>query len=422
LQSIADVLLQPAIFFPALVFLIGGSTMEMASFLVAGVIAWAAAPVLITVIQSFSSSLRPVTWVAVLARLLGIGAVGWAGTNLDDWSAERLVPFLFSAWCVYQMASALATQSAAPASVNLLASRGRLQHLRWRHVTATLVALATAGLVYRLFAGDTSLATDLQGVLVLATLATVGASWFMVLMLFGRTSVSPALDRGRIGRGMRDALGNSAVRRLLFYRLLLAAVAAFDPFLIVFGFAHIGLDVHLIGMALLAWVVGQVLGSWLWPWVVGKTGERLVFQLASFCRLLLLVWVVSMPSLIETDAFTSRFDGARDGVVPSPSVLCSWVWRGAAGAAANSPYLMRVTSTAGLHGSTLVMNLGAIIGGLLPLPAAWALNRYDDERVFWVAIGVGVMALLASGLLVDTGARVRGRSRAWRQQSRPRAA
>jgi MFS family permease len=234
--------------------------------------------------------------------------------------------------------------------------------------------------------------------------------------------VAPALDRGRIGRGMRDALGNGALRRLLGYRLVLAAVAAFDPFLVVFGLTHIGLDVHLIGMALLAWVVGQVLGSWFWPWLIARTGERLVFQLASFCRLLLLVWIVAMPSLVETNAFTSRFDGARDGVM---AFTIGFVFLGlasAAGAAANASYLMRVTSTSGLHGSTLVTNLGAVIGGLFPLGAAWLLDRYDDERVFWVAIGLGVVSLLASGLLVDTGARVRGRSRAWRQQSRPRAA
>ena len=345
LQTITDVLLQPAIFFPALVFLIGGSRTEMASFLVASTVAWAAAPLIITVISSFSSSLRPVTWVAMLARLLGIGAIGWAGLNLDEWSTERLVTYLISAWWVYQIASALTLQSAAPASLNLLASRGRLHHLRWRHVISALVALAAAGLVYRLFSGETSLATDLRGILVLATLAAVGASWFVALMLFSRTSVSPALDRGRIGRGMRDALGNSAVRRLLLYRLLLAAVAAFDPFLIVFGFTHIGLDLQLIGIALLAWVVGQVLGSWLWPRLIGRTGERLVFQLASFCRLLLLVWVVAMPSLIETNPFTSRFDGVRDGVVAFAIGFVFLGLAGAAGAAANAPYLMRVTST-----------------------------------------------------------------------------
>jgi MFS family permease len=144
--------------------------------------------------------------------------------------------------------------------------------------------------------------------------------------------------------------------------------------------------------------------------------------LAAFARLLLLVWVVAIPSFIETDIFTNRFDGARDGVVAFAIGFVFLGLAGAAGGAANSPYLMRVTSTAGLHGSTLVTNLGAVIGGLLPLVAAWSLNRYDDERVFWVAIGLGVVALLASGLLVDTGARVRGRSRAWRQQSRPRAA
>lgn len=412
-----DALLHPAIFFPALVYLIGGTWMQMATFLVASMVAWSAAPLLLTMVRGFTASLRPLTWTALLARLLAIGTIGWVGLNLSDWSADRILGLLLSAWIVYQAANALTSQSSAPAALNVLSRGGRLRYLRWRHLVVALVTLGAGWLTYRLFSGSTSLATDLRSVLVLAALGTVGASWFAALMLFGRTSLAPSLHGPSLLRGMRLALGNAAVRRWMAYRLLLAAVAAFDPFLIVFGLSQIGVDIYLIGVAMAAWAVGQVVGSWLWPWVVGKLGPRIVFQLAALCRLALLVWVVALPSLVATSAFTDRFSSPRDAWLAFGVGFVFLGLSAAAGSAASTPYLMRITSTANLAATGLVTNLGAVVGGFLPLAVAWSLDRYDDERVFWVGIGLGVVALLASGLLMTAGARIRNPGGAWRRTS-----
>ena len=420
LQAVTDALLHPVIFFPSLVFLIGGTRMQMASFLVASVVAWSAAPLVLTLIRGFTQSLRAVTWIALLVRLLAIGTIGWVGLNVTELTADRLLALLVSAWIVYQAAGALTSQSAAPAQMNLLARGGRLRHLRWRHLVGALVTFGTGWIVYRLFEGNTSLATDLRGVLVLATLGTIGASWFVALMLFGRTSISPGVDGSVLWHGMTSALRNAAVRRLMLYRLLLASVAAFDPFLIVFGFTNIGVDIYLIGVAFAAWATGQVVGSWMWPWVVNRVGARMVFQLAALCRLALLVWVVAIPSFVTTTAFTDRFTESRD---PWLGFGIGFVLLGlatAAGSAANAPYLMRVANPTDLPATGLVTNLGAVIGGFLPLAVAWSLDRYDDERVFWVGIGLGVVALLGSGLLMNAGTRVRSHGGAWRRASQTR--
>lgn len=420
LQTVTDALLHPVIFFPALVYLIGGTSTQMATFLVASVVAWSAAPLVLTLIRGFTQSLRAVTWIALLVRLLAIGTIGWVGLNVTDLTADRMLALLVSAWIVYQAAGALTSQSAAPAELNLLARGGRLRHLRWRHLVAALVTLGAAWLVFRLFEGSTTLATDLRGVLVLSALGTLGATWFMALMLFGRASISPGVDGSALWQGMRSALRNAAVRRLMLYRLLLASVAAFDPFLIVFGFTTIGVDIYLIGVAFAAWAVGQVIGSWLWPWVVNRVGARMVFQLAALCRLALLVWIVAIPSLVTTSAFTDRFTASRD---PWLGFGLGFVLLGlatAAGSAANAPYLMRIATTSDLAATGLVTNLGAVAGGFLPLAVAWSLDRYDDERVFWVGIGLGVVALLGSGLLMNAGTRVRSHGGAWRQSSQTR--
>lgn len=422
LQAVTDALLHPAIFFPALVFLIGGTRMQMATFLVASVVAWSAAPLVLAVIRGFAASLRPVTWLALLVRLVASGTIGWVGLNINDWSADRILALLTSAWIVYQAAGALTSQSSAPAALNLLSRGGRLRHLQWRHLVVAIVTLGAGWLTFRLFSGNTSLATDLRGLLVLAALGTAGASWFASLMLFGRTSVTPGLHGPSLREGIRSALGNAAIRRLMAYRLLLAAVAAFDPFLIVFGFTQIGLDIYLIGIAMAAWAVGQVAGSWLWPWVVGRLGSRIVFQFAALCRLALLVWVVALPSLVTTSAFTDRFSGPRDAWLAFGFGFVFLGLANAAGSAANTPYLMRITSTVNLPAAGLVTNLGAVVGGFLPLAVAWSLDRYDMERVFWVGIGLGVVALLASGLLMNAGSRVRHSGGSWRRASQTRPA
>ncbi len=422
LQAVTDALLHPAIFLPAIVYLVGGTYTEMATFLVASVVAWSAMPLVITLVRGITPSLRPVTWLALVIRLLAVGTIGWVGLNINDLSANRIVELLISAWIVYQASSALTAQSGAPAALNLLARGGRLRYLRWRHLLVAVVTLGAGWLTFRLFSGDTSLATDLRGLLVLAALGTAGASWFAALMLFGRTSISPRLDGSSLMQGMRSTVGNAAIRRLMAYRMVLASVAAFDPFLIAFGFSRIGVDIYLIGVAMAAWAVGQVAGSWLWPAVVSRLGSRIVFQLAALCRLALLVWIVALPSIVVTEAFTDRFAEPRDAWLAFGLGFVLLGLATSAGSAAGSAYLMRISSTANLPAATLVTNLGAVIGGLLPLAVAWSLDRYDIERVFWVGIGLGVAALLASGLLMNAGSRIRNPRGAWRRSSQTRTA
>jgi hypothetical protein len=418
LQAVTDTLLHPALFFPALVFLTGGTWNQMAIFMVANVVAWSAVPLMLGFLRGLLSSLRPLTWIALLVRLLAAGIIGWVGLNIGDFSTDRMLTLLISAWWLYQIAGALVAQSAAPAALNLLASGGRLQQLQWGRIAAALASLAMGWLALRLFMGTTTLQVDLRGMLVLAALSTVSASWFVALMLFGRTSVSPMVTTQGLGRGMRSALGSSAVRRLVAFRFLLAAVAAVDPFLIVFGFTRLGVDIALIGVAIVAWALGQVVGTVMWPRVTRRVGERTVFQIAALLRLVLLVWVISIPVVVTTSAFTDRFNGTRDSWVAFGGGLVLLGLATSASATATLPYLMRIASTSALPGTSLLANLASAIGGLLPLAVAWGLERYDDQRVLWVGIGLGVVALLASGLLANAGARVKLQRGSWRTVTR----
>lgn len=419
LQTIADTILQPVLLLAAAAFLLGGSNTQIAGFAVASVVAWSAMPLVLTLVRSLSSRMAAFSWIGLLIRISGAGAVAWAALHLDDWSPSRSLEMLLSAFIVYQVGRAMQAQSSASSGLGLLAQTQNLELLRWRNVAMAIASLLSAWLVLRVFSSDIATQNAWRGVLLMAVLATLAAAWFALLVLFGRPTRSSLVSPTRVAGSMRSALGNSAVRRLVGYKFLLAAVAAFDPFLIVLGFRNLDMGIRYIGWALIAWAAGQVIGSVLWPRWIARSGARIPFQLTAFFRLLLLVWVVTLPTLVESTVYTDRFDSPTAAMRGFAVSFVLLGLAGSAGTAGNLSYLVRATSASGLSGATMVTNLVGVVGGLLPLAVAWGLDRYDDDRVYWVAIGLAVVALLASGTLANAGTRVRRRNGSWRHESRP---
>jgi hypothetical protein len=421
LQSMADTALNPAIVLASIAFLLGGTNNQIAAFTVIAVATWTLAPLALVLVRSIIGRPYPVIFTAAAIRLGAIATIGWTGLQIDDWSTTSVISTLVGAYLVYQVASSITSQ----ASVGLLASSLRgspgKAPLRWRSLAALTAALIVGWITWSILDSGQPFQDSVRNLLVLSTLAIAGATWFLLSIPAGQASTVSPRPR-RLVSAIRKSLSTSAFRRYVSFKLLLASVAAMDPFLIVYGFFELNLELRYVGWALLAWASGQVIGNLLWPRWIARTGPRVPFQLATALRLLLLLLVVSLPSLATSDLYNDRFDG------PEPAMrlfASSFVLLGLAastGNAANQRYLMDISPRGETSGTVFSANLVAAIGAFLPLLAAWSIDRYELEWAFWGAIGLAVITLIASGLLPNTRVRIRTTTGSWRHRSRPLAA
>jgi hypothetical protein len=244
----------------------------------------------------------------------------------------------------------------------------------------------------------------------------LASTWFMLDIPGGMTAGSsgPSLP---LGQSLRYAAGHSAFRRFTAYRTSLGLVAAVDPFIIVHGFQQLDIGIAHIGLALFAFALGHVAGHLVWPRWIGVFSPRVPLQIATLLRLVLLVWVLSLPTIIASSEYAERFNGPETAM---NGFAWGFILLGLAtsvGNAGNQRYLMDIAPRGALSGLVLMANLLAGIIGLAPLGVAMLLDRFELERLLWAASGLAILALLASGLLVESRVRMRTSPGAWRSRT-----
>jgi len=419
LQAIADTILQPVIVLAAITFLLGGSNREIAAFAVIALAAWSLAPVVTIALRAVVSRPYLIVFAAGIVRIVGAILIGFVGFRIDDLSTGKIVGTLLVAWVIYEAGSALAGQASAGLVVTSVGRHRQSSIFRRRSVVAIVAAVAAALACRSAFGSNETFQTALGLVLLLAALAALAATWFQ-LSIPGGVSLtpSPPITRSSLVAPFRTV----PFRRFIAFKVLLALVAAVDPFLVVYGFRELGLQVEYIGLALVAYTLGHLAGQLVWPrWIAGHS-PRIPFQVATLLRLLLLTWILAVPELASSSWYTDRFD---DLTVAMRGFAIGFALLGLAanvGNAANQRYLLDIVPRGATQGPILVANIIAAITAFAPFGVAWLLGRYDLERILWAAVGVAIVALLASGLLVESRVRVRAAAGSWRIRPRHHAA
>jgi len=406
LGAIAGIVLQPVIVLAAVAFLFGGGAYQVAAFAVIALASWALAPLLMLAVSSSMGDAYPIVLGAGVVRFIAVIVIGIIGLQIDDMSTGRVVSWLIVAYLVYQVSSAIATHST---SGLILASIPRNQHMlifRRRGLAAGLAAVIAGLACWSVFRSDETFQRAVGLVLMLAALSLASATWFL-LSVRGRPTRTSVPQPRRLLATAANAFQSAPFRRYLWYKGLLALAAAFDPFVIVFGFQQLGLDVAYLGGAVLAYALGQLGGQLLWARWIFRHGARVPFQIAALFRLLFLTLSISLPALATSDFYADRFD---DREVAMGAFAAGFALLGlamSAGRAGNQRYVMEIVPRGAIQGSILAANAVAGLLAFAPFGVAWLLARYDLERLLWGAIGVTIVALLASGLLVDARVRIR---------------
>ncbi len=417
LQAIAGIALQPVIILAAVAFLLGGGEYQIAAFAVISLAAWAFAPLAMLLFGFVAVQPWSVVFVAGLVRLAAMLAIGIVGFRIDDISPNRIVGTLIVSFLIYQAASAVAGQ-ASPGLIRSGVPRNQQTVIfRRRGYAAAIAGVIAAIACWSVFRADDAFQRSVDLIFMLAAISMASATWFMLGNRMGSSRPSGSRPRQLLA-SVRDAFRSTPFRRFAAFRILLALTAAFDPFLIVFGFQQLGLRVEYLGWAILAYAVGQLGGHLVWPRWIARHSPRVPFQIATFLRLLLLTWIVSLPTFARSNLYTDRFDDLDQAMGGFAVGFALLGLAASVGHAGNQRYLMDLAPRAAVQGPILAANLIAGVFAFAPFGVAWLMGRYDLERLLWGAIGVAIVALLASGLLVESRVRIRTSPGSWRSRQR----
>lgn len=409
LQSLADIVLQPIIFLAGIAHLLGGSSYQIAGFTVAALASWALAGLIVWPLRLLRRGDYQSMIGGAVARMLAAIVLGVIGYRLPDGAAGGQVAALLIAYAVYQLAAAVVGRASVRAIQSAAAKASRKGLFRDRAITGAVMAVI-GGLVVWSACRSMGTTGENSGILlVLAAIATAAATWFLFAIPAHHPSPAHSPSTSHLAAPVLTPLRSQAYRRFLIYRLFLAFCAAADPFLIVFGLVRLGLNLGDIGLSVAVYATGHLAGILVWSRWVAMWSARAPLQIISLLRLLILVIAVSIPSISTSGLYAGRFDG------PQVAVWCFIAIFGLLGLVvsannvSNFPYLLDIVPAGQARPAIALSNAVMGVMALAPLAAAYLVERFSLESMLYSAIALALIALVSSGLLVESRVRVRQR-------------
>ncbi len=409
LQGLTDSLLQPAIMLSTLVFLLGGSTYEIAAFAVSASLCWSCGRGIINPLLRLTGGSLQLAIGGLILRTGGVILIGYLGYRLQSINPGDAIAGLITCFALYQLGSMTTAFTINPRMAAAYGPTKRPRIFLSRAITAACTAVI-AGIVAQRVFGSSSLALSQAGkyLLLLAALSGVTATWFLVQVpKFGRRDYpgagTPAID------GFSALLRNTPMRRYLGYRTLLGFSTLADPFIVIFVLRQQGFALKFVGLALFCFAVVQLIGAILVPrWASTHSSVRLL-QIATFCKLAFLMTAVSIPAL-ATSSFVSGRWGSHE-IAPVIFSLAFGLWGISAclHGTANQRYLLELTAPG--HPRAAIAATNGILGILsfAPLVGAALINRFSWELAITTGGAIAFLAFIASALLVDSRPKTRTR-------------
>lgn len=416
LQSLSEIVLQPVIFLSAIAFLLGASSYQVAGFTAVSLTSWALAGWIVSPLRMLLRREYHLTVGGSVARLASAIAIGVIGYRLPDAAPGDLVRELLIAYAMYQLGSAVAGRASSRSISGAAFSGSQGSPFRNRSLIGVIAAVIGGAVTWSVLGSDGTSSENAGILLILAAIGSAAATWFLLAIPGTRRFESPAPLGNRATVQSFDAFRSSAFRCYVFFRALLSGSAAADPFLIIFGLSELGLTLEEVGVAVFVYAAGHVLGMLAWPRWVASRGARGPLQITALLRLLMLIVAVSIPSISTSVLYADRFDGPDAAIRSFIAIFGLLGLVGSANNLSQQPYLLDILP-AGMSSSAISLT-NSIMGILAfgPLGAAYLANRFSLESMLYVAIALAFIALVTSGLLVESSVRVRQRSGSRRVQ------
>lgn len=396
--GLADALMLPTVVVAAFVAVTGGGNLLVALIPAIAALTWELPGVIAGSAIANRPRVVPLAAVATLVWALLVGVLAFLCATQIAGTARGLLGLFFTLYALAAVAGGVALLAAGRLPVRVATRHERPTLVRGRAYGA-----AAATVVAALFARGI-LADGMPGnYLALFALAAVAllAAAGLTLALVERIPTAMGVPRPPlIGlRAAPDLFRLPAYRRYLVFRAFALFATAVEPFYIVYAVRELHATGRFVGSALLALVLARALALGAGRFLARAVGTRLTLQLAALGRTLAATVAIALPAVWDADLFGARFlsDEARGG-----SFLAVFVCLGAAlgfNAAGQSGFLLDILPPVAYPGGIAFTNGLLAVLSLALVAAGIIADRRGIPALFAVAIALGVLSLLAGGLL-----------------------
>lgn len=405
-NAIVDVLLLPSLILAFFVAELTPSYVTIGLVPAVGACLWILARLPASLLTSTTRRLRPWTFGASIVRIGSIAVLAiltsrTGPANLAQTGRPLLIAF-FLCFIVYTLAGGFSTVLTTKMLESTIPDMRWQRFQRLRAMVSSLLAVLGAFIVARLLgAGSLDFPTNygrlfLVAVVCLVAVAVVTATLRETHIARAERLVFPSINA--IARVVADRL----LWRYVVVRFLLTSSAALDPFLFLFVVTRLGMPISSIGQCVIAGVLGWVVSSPIWFWLLTRNGPKALLQGASVLRLVSPVVALILPQLNSLPAgisVSSMQDVSRYAVLLAFSSIGASL---AAQVISHPGYIARLASP--LHSSSISgVSLGAVVlASFAPVVGGVVIQRYGYETLFAAVIIVGLGAVFASGTLIGT--------------------
>jgi hypothetical protein len=358
---------------------------------------------------------RPWVFAAALIRAAAIAVLAIVTSRADpaglSQSARPLLGTFFLCLIVFSLAGGFGSVPGAALLRAAVPAGAWSTFLRRRSTAVALVSVLGAVVLARVFGTDAwAFPSNYGRLFLLATVCLIAAAVFTAALREPASSPATLSSPLLSPRALRQPLFDSRYRRFLFFRVLLSATAAIDPFLFLYAVTRMGVPLTAIAQYVLAGTLGWVVSAPAWLWVERRSGPRSVLQAAAVLRLTAPAVALTLPPLATTDALRTRL---ADGSPITTAYGLAFFAIGAALAAqarGNHDYLSALAPRPLLAAYTGLTNVILAVVAFSPVVGGMVIQRFGYEALFVVAAALGLVAVFAGGLLAFTPARVGARA------------
>lgn len=343
--------------------------------------------------------LMPWVFAASAVRAAAIGALAYVAYHTDPTVDTRL-----TAVCVclgiFGVASGF---SSAPLDALLqksFESSSRAQLFGGRAFWGVLIAILGGVVVRSVFLPGGPDAQRAFSYLFIAAAGSFASAAFFVLLLKEPVRRRSTARHGS-GLPILVGLGDHVMRRYLFFRISLAAVAMLDVFIVVYAIREFAFDQTFLGVYVIAFCCALAAGLPIARSVSARRGGRAVLQASTWLKLIAPLLLLTIPYLRESAEVADRISGDRFYlwllVIPFIALGLSLSFQGAG----NFQYLSEIAPATNRDGYFSTANFVLMFATLFAMLGAWIIDEWDFQRLFGVSAGIALLAVLLSGLLVD---------------------
>lgn len=398
LQRLADALLQPMTLLAAVVWLLNGSYVDIAIITVVASAALALGSVVMPYILTLVEDVRLVVLGASTVRAAAaalIAILGWRASSMEQ---GDLVALLIVSVLFYEIGSAV-NVTTNPRST--IANLDQPTSMRSRQTAGAVAGILGGLIAWSAFSNDALTFPASAGwLLALGGMASVAAVWFQITAPIRRSALhhKPELVARE---DVAAVLGLGNMRRFLAFRLVFGFADLADPFLIIYGIVHMGLDLRYVGAIILVLTLSQVASGVLWTVVREPRGSRRSMQLAALLRFAGIATAIGVPMVAKSETFAE--------MIPDPA-LASWLYVAAFALIGlgqstylrnEAPYARRVVADPGLFtAATMVTNLTLVFTAISAMIGAWIIDAYSLETALISAAVLAFLALMMTGVLI----------------------